>query len=51
MHVMRFSLRRLIAKLVPMVMATGSAGGTDTVIRSKKRITIFSHPAWRSTRG
>ena len=32
MHVMRFSLRRLIAKLVPMVMATGKAGGTDTVI-------------------
>ena len=38
-------LRRAIAKLVPIVMATGSAGGTDTVIKSRKRSKIFSQPA------
>jgi hypothetical protein len=51
MHVIPCSLRRATANPVPIVIATGRAGGTDTVTKSKKRSRTFCHEACVCMRG
>jgi len=42
----RSFFKRITANAVPIVIATGSAGGTDIVIRSNARLSMISTGAY-----